>query len=155
MIKIDQNLIKQVSDKAKVNQRKRMNYNFHYSDEDTLHRMVNAIEPGSYVQPHKHHNPDKREAFIILHGKVLVVEFDEQGNIIDHIILTKETNFGVEIPPDTYHTIISLEPYSVLYEVKDGPYDPKSDKTFAPWAPEEGNQDSDNYLKNILKQINL
>lgn len=87
MIKIDINFINETSAKAKTSARKRMNYNFHKEDSATLQRMLNAIEPDSYIRPHKHENPDKVEAFFCLKGKMAVVEFDDSGEIVDHIIL--------------------------------------------------------------------
>lgn len=149
-------MIDEITDQAKISSRKRMNYNFHDSAEDTMHRMINVLEPGSYVQPHKHENPDKREAFIILRGKVLVVIFNDSGIIEDQILLdTQKGNFGVEIPPKTYHMIIPLEPGSTLYEIKDGPYNVRSDKKFADWAPKEGENGVKNYIASIIKKIDL
>jgi cupin fold WbuC family metalloprotein len=118
--------------------------------------MLNALEPDTYVQPHKHESPDKVEAFIILRGKVLVVEFDDAGNILDYCIISAEKEvFGCEIAPKTWHTIASLEPGSVVYEVKEGPYSPINDKDFAPWAPKEGDRDCQKYLKDLFERCNI
>jgi len=156
MIKINEKFINITSAKAKKSDRRRMNYNFHKEDSSTLHRMLNAMEPDTYLQPHKHENPDKIEAFFVLRGRVLVLEFDDKGNIIDHIILdSKKGNFGAEIPPRTWHIIISLEKNTVAYEVKDGPYNPENDKIFAPWAPSEGDSEAQEYNKNILRELNI
>ncbi len=108
----------------------------------------------TYVQPHKHENPDKREAFLILKGKILVVSFDDAGTINDYVLLSPTGgNFGLEIPPRTYHTLICLETGSVLYELKDGPYIVATDKVFAPWAPKEGDPGSSAYNREILDQL--
>lgn len=156
MKKIEQTLVNQLTEKAKQVERKRTNFNFHETASDTLHRMLNAIEPYSYVCPHKHENPNKREAFIILSGRLLVIEFDLEGNIIDHILLdTDKGSFGVEIPPATYHTIIALTSNTVVYEVKDGPYEVSNDKGFAPWAPMEGEPNAKDYLLELLESLNL
>ena len=156
MIPINNKLLDAVSSRAKVSLRLRTNHNFHTTPSDTLHRMLNAVEPFSYVCPHKHENPDKREAFIILRGKMLVVEFDHGGNVTNHIILDPLTgNFGVELPPATYHTIIALAPDTVVYEVKDGPYDVSNDKGFAPWAPIENSADCQAYLTQLLDNLNI
>lgn len=156
MIQIHAQLLQTVSQQAKVNPRLRTNYNFHTTAADRLQRMLNAVEPYSYVCPHKHEHPDKREAFIILTGKMLVVEFDLQGNITDHIVLDASAgNFGVELPPATYHTIVALEPNTVVYEVKDGPYEVSNDKGFAPWAPAEGSADCLEYLMELLNRLGL
>jgi cupin fold WbuC family metalloprotein len=156
MIRIDEALLDQVSARAAAVPRLRMNHNFHQNASDRLHRMLNAMEPGTYIQPHKHENPDKNEAFFCLRGRLLVVEYDDSGNIVDHIILDSRTaNYGCELPPRTWHSIISLEAGSVAYEVKDGPWNPADDKHFAEWAPAEGDEDVDLYISNVLKTIGV
>lgn len=156
MIKIDNDFISKTSSLAKSSKRRRMNYNFHKEDAATLQRMLNAMEPDTYIQPHKHENPDKVEAFFVLRGRILLIEFNEEGEIIDHSILDPLTgNYGGEIPPRTWHSLISLEKDSVAYEVKDGPYDPSVDKNFAPWAPAEGDPNCSAYNENILKKLGI
>jgi len=154
MIKIDNGLLEEVSSQAKTSARKRMNFNFHDRPEALMQRMLNAMEPETYIQPHKHESPDKSEAFFCLRGKILVVEFEEDGQISDHFLLDASNgNFGCEIKPRRYHCIISLETGSVAYEVKDGPYNPAVDKHFAPWAPAEGSPDAIHYLKKLLASL--
>lgn len=153
--KINKSRLLKVISEAQNSDRKRKNYNYHQSFNDPINRMLNAIEPGSYVQPHKHENPDKREVFLLLKGKLAVVFFSEHGEITENIILDNEENFGVEIPPAIWHTIIALELGTVVYEIKDGPYSPASDKNFASWAPEEGDERCSVYLKEILVALNL
>ncbi|NBC82133.1 MAG: cupin fold metalloprotein, WbuC family [Bacteroidetes bacterium] len=156
MIHITDTLIGEISAQAQASPRKRMNYNFHEHYSDTLQRMINAMEPGTYVQPHKHEAPDKREAFVVLTGKVVVVEFDPEGNITDHIVLSSINGaLGVEIAAKTYHMVIALEPGSAVYELKDGPYTPVDDKNFAPWAPAEGEAGCEAYLHSILIKLGL
>lgn len=156
MIKINDKLVNEVSGQAKESPRKRKNYNFHKNSSDRLQRMLNAMEPVTYTRPHKHENPDKNEAFIILRGKIAAVQYDDKGQVTDFAILSPsgETK-GVEIPPKTWHSFISLEEGSCLYEVKDGPYDPKTDKVFAPWAPEEGDVSAQEFNRQVLKKIGL
>ena len=156
MIKINDEFIQPISEKAQKSSRKRHIYNFHKYAEDPFQRMINAIEPYSYIQPHKHENPDKREVFFILKGKILVVEFDNDGKITEHIVLEAKTeNVAVEIPEATWHCIISLAKGSVTYEAKDGPYNPENDKIFAPWAPKEGEESSKCFIDDILQKLNL
>jgi cupin fold WbuC family metalloprotein len=156
MTKIDSTFISGMITEAKNSARKRKNHNFHKVPEDTLQRMLHAMEPDTYIQPHKHENPDKREAFIILKGTVAVVQFDEEGNVQDHIIMNHGTgNFGVDIQPGTWHTLICLETESVVYEVKDGPYNPSDDKQFAGWAPEERDPDALIFNKKIIRLLDL
>jgi cupin fold WbuC family metalloprotein len=154
MLVIDKKLTDSLTEEALIHPRKRKNLNFHRVFSDPMNRMLHAMEPETYVQPHKHENPDKREAFIILRGKVAVVEFDDAGNIREHIILDPLTgNYGAEIQPRTWHCLIVLEKGSLVYEVKDGPYDPSDDKFFASWAPAEGDPGTSAYRKKLLSQI--
>jgi cupin fold WbuC family metalloprotein len=157
MQRIDQRLINQVSAEAGMAARKRKNYNFHTEENDPLQRMLNALEPGTYIVPHRHVNPAKREAFIILKGRVLFIEFDDTGHITDHCILDSATgNFGAEIHPGSYHTLIALEEGSVIYEIKDGPYHAKTDKEFAPWAPpEQHTEAAASYLQQLLGELGM
>ena len=155
MKKIDDYFIDKYLKIAQNSARKRTIYNFHKELSDTLQRMLNIMNKSTYIHPHKHQNPDKREAFIILKGKVLVVEFDDNGNIIDHIFLNRDMgNYGCEIASRTWHTIICMENNSVVYELKDGPYIEQTDKQFAEWAPKEGDISCQIYNAQIIKDIN-
>jgi cupin fold WbuC family metalloprotein len=112
------------------------------------------MEPGTYVQPHKHQEPDKREAFIILLGRVAAIEFTEAGEVCDWLIMDAAKGcFGVEFPPRCWHSLICLESGSVVYEVKDGPWNPGDDKNFATWAPREGEPGCDEFIRKVLAGI--
>ncbi|MBC8316071.1 MAG: WbuC family cupin fold metalloprotein [Bacteroidales bacterium] len=156
MIRIDKSLLDHVSQQAKESPRGRMNYNFHKEYSDRLQRLLNAIEPYSYIQPHKHEDPDKREVFTVLRGRLLVVEFDNHGEIANHMIVDpKQGSFGAEIPERIYHAISALEPGTIVYEVKDGPYSPIDDKNFASWAPKEGTAETTLYIQEIFQQLGI
>jgi len=152
MIRIDKHIIDPIVDKARSSARKRMNYNFHKDEDAVVQRMLNVIEPGTYIRPHKHENPDQNEVFILFSGKALVIEFSDEGTISETYILDPLVgNYGVEISAGIYHTIIALAPDTVAYEVKEGPYLPATVKHFAAWAPEEGNSDADEYLNHLIE----
>jgi len=156
MIQITQGLLDEVTAKAKSVARKRTHYNFHKNYDDAVQRLLNAAEPGTYIRPHKHEDPDKIEVFIILQGSVVVVEFDDAGAVTGHVVLSRERGvFGVEIPPRTWHTFITLTPGSVLYEVKEGPYRQAVDKNFASWAPEEGSVEAPEFNRRVLKTLKM
>ena len=59
---IDKQLLDDVSRQAQKSDRLRMNYNFHQSLEDKCHRFLNAVEPGTKVEIHRH--PTKDELFV-------------------------------------------------------------------------------------------
>ncbi len=118
---IDQKLLDQVSTQAKGSPRLRMNYNFHQSLDDKCHRMLNAVEPGTEVPIHRH--PTKDESFVILRGKVRSTTYNDDGSIIDSVVLSQEDGvYGVDIPKGIWHKLESLEPNSVIFECKEGPF---------------------------------
>jgi cupin fold WbuC family metalloprotein len=156
MLKITNKLIDDVSKEAKASKRKRCNYNFHTRYNDPIQRFLNAVEPDTYLRPHKHENQDKTEIFLILKGRVLILEFDDNGKIMDHIILDAEgENKGVEIPFNTWHSFISLQESSVLYEIKEGPFIQEKGKIFANWSPEEGTKEAHGFNKKILQELRI
>ena len=118
---IDLTLLDKVSSEAKESPRLRMNYNFHQSLEDKCHRMLNAVEPGTVVPIHRH--PTKDESFVILRGKVRVTTHNDDGSIIEDVVLSQESgNYGVDIPKNVWHKLESLESGSVIFECKAGPF---------------------------------
>ena len=123
---------------AREGKRGRAMFVIHTDMNDPLHRMVNIMTPRTYVQPHKHEDPDKRELFVCLKGKVVVVEFNDSGEVASCATLQSDgPTFAVEIPPRTWHTFICLANPTYLFEVKDGPWDKATDKNFARFAPSE------------------
>jgi len=120
---IDKTLLNQVSAQAKASPRLRMNYNFHQSLDDKCHRFLNAVEPGTVVPIHKH--PTKDESFVILRGKVRVTIHNDDGSVMEDVVLSQESgNYGVGIPKNVWHKLESLESGSVIFECKEGPFVP-------------------------------
>lgn len=120
---IDEQLLKEVSAQAKDSPRLRMNYNFHQSLDEKCHRFLNAVEPGTEVPIHKH--PTKDETFVILRGKVRVTTHNDDGSIIEAVVLcNEEGRYGVNIPKGVWHTLEAMEPNSCIFECKEGPFVP-------------------------------
>jgi len=118
---IDTELLDKVSSEAKASPRLRMNYNFHQSLEDKCHRFLNAVEPGTKVEIHRH--PTKDESFVLLRGKVRVTTHNDDGSMIDDVVLCpEEGKYGVNIPKGVWHTIESLAENSIIFECKEGPF---------------------------------
>jgi len=76
--------------------------------------MLNAVEPGTVVPIHRH--PTKDESFVILRGKVRVTTHNDDGSIIEDVVLSQESgNYGVDIPKNVWHKLESLESGSVIF----------------------------------------
>ncbi len=140
---IDQKLLSEVATMAQNSTRRRSLYTFHDNNDDKIHRLFSVIEPDSYLRPHKHESPDKVEIFICLQGKAALIEFAEDGRISNHVVLEAgKSPWGVEVTPTTWHMTVALEPDTALYEVVEGPWDPRTHKKFPTWAPTEEEKDA-------------
>lgn len=137
--------IEQLIWQAKKSSRKRAILRLH-EHKELVQRMVNAVVPGTYVQPHKHEDPDKVELFSILKGQVAILKFNNIGEVEATLELDEHGPMKiVEIPPRTYHSIVALQP-SALLEIIQGPYVEATHKQMASWAPTEGSPKASDYL---------
>lgn len=147
---IDRHLLDEVSSEARNSPRLRKNRNLHASEDAPANRLLNAIEPGSYVAPHRHLEPAKDETFIVLRGRFGLVIFDDAGNIVRTQIIEADGSVcGADIPHGTWHSIVSLKPDSVFFEAKAGPYLPFTPEEKAPWAPAENGSGAKEYLDRL------
>ena len=120
---IDKQLLDDVSRQAQKSDRLRKNYNFHQSLEDKCHRFLNAVEPGTKVEIHRH--PTKDESFVLLRGKVRVNTYNDDGTVAESVLLCPEEGlYGVDIPKNVWHNVECLESGSVFFECKEGPFVP-------------------------------
>lgn len=139
MKQIDNKLLDELTEKAKVSPRGRMNFNLHSELNDPVQRLCNAFEPGSYIRPHRHSEPETSEVFLMLRGSAALLFFDDSGRVAERAMLSaRGPAIAAEIPPQTWHAMASLESGTVFFEVKQGPYVPPKGRNVAEWAPEEG-----------------
>lgn len=136
---IDRALLDAVSADAAARPRRRANHNFHPDDDFPAHRLLNAIEPDSYLPPHRHLDPLKGESILVLRGELGVVVFADDGVVQASWLLRAGGEAqGIDIPYGTWHTAIALQPGTVIFEAKAGPYRPLAANELAPWAPAAG-----------------
>lgn len=149
---INQDLLDQVSAQAQASPRRRKNFNFHASEDDVCNRLLNAIEPDSYIQPHCHHDAEKDESLVVVRGRVGVVFFDAHGAITSQVMLEPAgAAVGVNIPHGVFHTLVALAPGSVFFEAKAGPYAPLDAHEKASWAPAEGDPRAAAFLARLKR----
>lgn len=83
--------------------------------------MLNAVEPGTALPIHR--LPNKDESFVILRGKMRSTTYNDDGSVIESVVLCQENGvYGVDIPKGVWHKLESLESGSVFFECKEGPY---------------------------------
>lgn len=150
---VDDALIERTIARARSSPRLRMNHNFHPSDGDLTHRFLNVLLRGTYVAPHRHVAMPKPEAFLALRGELVCFVFDDDGNVRARHVLGRNGRIGIDLPPRIWHAIAPISEVAVCYEVKPGPWDPATDKEFAPWAPREGDPGAASYLATLMAGI--
>ena len=120
---IDQKLLDSLSEKAKASPRLRVNFDLRNSPSDFSQRMLNAIEPGSVIQIHRHSHSS--ETITVLRGKIRQDFFCDDGTLESSVIMEPNGDvIGMNIPIGRWHRSVPLESGTVILESKDGPYVP-------------------------------
>ena len=120
---IDKSLLDSVTSGAKESNRLRMNYNFHDSLDAPCQRLLNALEPETIVPIHRHQHTS--ETYILLRGKLRMMFYNDDKEIIEETILSPDSaNYGIHIPAGVWHAMEVLASGTVIFETKDGPYMP-------------------------------
>jgi cupin fold WbuC family metalloprotein len=143
LLTITHEAISSLSELARQDPRLRKNLNIHPQLDDPVQRMLNAMEPGTYVRPHRHARDNGWELMMCLQGCFSVLIFDDVGRVLERVDLHSDTGiWAVEIPAYSWHTVVSHQSGTVMFEAKPGPYSPIEDKDFASWAPTEISSES-------------
>jgi cupin fold WbuC family metalloprotein len=138
---------------ARQNPRGRRNLNLHPHDDSVAHRLFNAVEPGSYIRPHRHLDPNKDETFLLVRGRLAVLEFSDDGEVMASVVL--KPGEAADISAGVWHTALSLEPGTVFFEAKAGPYRPLSTEEFPLWAPPDSTPEAVRYLAALGAQFRM
>lgn len=122
---IDKNLLDKLSGKALASEQLRMNFDMRNSPTDNSQRMLNAIESDTILPVHRHRNSS--ESCFVVRGCAEEVFYDDEGNVTERVTMKAGSEcIGVNIEKGRWHKIISLEPGTVIFEAKDGAYEPVS-----------------------------
>lgn len=138
---LDAAALDSLSADARLRPRGRVNGNVH-AMEDRVHRLLNAVEPGSYIRPHRHLLPPKDETLVVVRGALGLVVFGPAGEVAATALLRPGDAFGADVRAGVLHTFVALEPGTVFFEVKEGPYVAPVEGDLAAWAPPEGGEES-------------
>ncbi len=87
MKRITKQVLDELTAKAVASLRKRAHHNLHVVLEDPVQRLCVAVEPGTYIRPHRHADPSTWEVFILLRGSVVFLVFDDAGKVMERSIL--------------------------------------------------------------------
>jgi len=139
--------LEQLTVQAQNAPRLRANLNVHKNLDAAVQRLFIATEPGTYIRPHCHPQPDKWEFFVVLEGQIDLLIFDPAGKVQERIPMTPSSTRAVEVPAKIWHTYVCMKPGTVALEIKQGAYIQPTEKDFAPWSPTENTEEVEAYLQ--------
>lgn len=120
---IDNKILDELSAQAKASPRLRMAMDLRNTPEDLSQRMLNALEPGTVMPIHRHHASS--ETVVVLRGKIEWIFYDDKGNETERVMLDANGEPRMlNVERDRWHSLVCLEEGSVLYESKNGAYQP-------------------------------
>jgi cupin fold WbuC family metalloprotein len=118
---IDNEILRELIEKAKLSPRLRANFDLRNSAEDKSQRMLNALEPGTVMPIHRHKGSS--ETCICIRGHFEEYFYDAVGRLTDTIDMVPG-GVVLNIEKGQWHSLKCLESGTVLFEAKDGPYHP-------------------------------
>ena len=123
---------------AAASPRRRMNLNLHADLADPIQRLAIAMQPDTYIRPHRH--GQTWELLTPLRGRFVVLSFDDAGQVTQRLVLGEDAAVS-ETPALGWHAVLSMDDGGVILEVKHGPYQPAVEADFTPWSPAPGHPD--------------
>lgn len=122
---IDQKLLDTLSAQAKANPRLRQSLDLRTTPDDKSQRMLNALEPGTIMPIHRHSNTS--ETMVMVRGALKEYFYDDEGQLTNEIIMRPNSeNSIIQIEKGQWHSLECLEPNTIIFEAKDGTYEPLS-----------------------------
>ncbi|PJJ96602.1 hypothetical protein CO641_12080 [Lysobacteraceae bacterium NML91-0213] len=149
-------ILDQLTAEAAASPRRRLNLNLHASPAEPCQRFFNAMEPDSYLRPHRHLEIPKSKLLVGIRGSFARFLFDDAGAVVDVVRFAggdRAENAAVEVPAGQWNTVIALETGSILLEVKGGPFKPTAAGDIAAWSPAEGSPEVEAFLASLRSQV--
>ena len=126
-MKIDISFLDELSTQAKANPRMRQNFDLRTTSVDNSQRMLNAMEPGTIMPIHRHRNTS--ETMVMVRGNLIERFYDDAGNLTDEFVMEPCVEYPmIQIEAGRWHSLVVLEPDTIIFESKDGKYLPLSDE---------------------------
>lgn len=120
---IDNKILDDLSAQAKANPRLRQAMDLRNSPEDLSQRMLNALEPGTVMPIHRH--LASSETVTLLRGRIRWHFYDDAGKETESVVLDANSDVRcINVEKARWHSLECLESGSVLFESKDGKYEP-------------------------------
>lgn len=144
---INKTILDNLTEQAKQTERLRMNYDLRTSSADQSQRMLNALEPGTVLPIHRHMK--STETVVLLRGKVRQNYYEEEGQetwdqglgtgdhgqralklVESRVIAVGDPCPMYVVPVGMWHNTECLESGTIIFEAKDGAYEPARPEDF-------------------------
>jgi cupin fold WbuC family metalloprotein len=140
---------------SRASKRKRIILPIHRTQDARVQRMLNFLQPGTYIRPHMHPLDHATESLVLLKGSICFYRFSSEGDVqFSQVLKAGTANSVADIQPRVWHSFTVLEEDTVLFECKLGPYDENKDKIFAGWAPAENSEGVKKWLA-VLRLLEM
>ena len=118
---ITKEILDELSARAKASERLRANLDMRNSAEDLSQRMLNALEPGTVMPIHRHKGSS--ETCVCVRGHLEEYFYDSEGRLTETVDMVPG-GVVLNIEKGQWHSLKCLESGTVLFEAKDGKYEP-------------------------------
>jgi cupin fold WbuC family metalloprotein len=154
IIFINDELMRDLELQAKDSPLQRARICLHTTEKDTIQEMLIALTHKSIIFPHKHVNI--YESFHIIKGFLVLFFYDNQGNVINEILMgplgnKKKYPSIYRMNDNLWHSIIPVSKKVIYHEVSQGPFE-KNNNIIPNWISENNYRKFvDTYLLQIKK----
>jgi len=134
-VTVGNSLIEELKLISKENNNANIRLCLHNNPEDSLHDMIILeYKDKKSREPHKHIL--KNETIHMMEGEMLMLIFDDLGNLNEKILLKPEENFAYRSPRNLHHLWLPQTDYVIYREIKQGPFN-REENIPADWDHEE------------------
>lgn len=144
---LDDDMLQEGLEASRQSPRQRMILPVHRYQESPVQRMLNFLQPETYIRPHMHPRDGAVESICVLQGSLRFFVFDETGTVKFDTFL--EASGVIDIEPRVWHNFVVLSTDTIIFETKMGPYDAEMDKEFAMWAPGENSDEAKAWVEQL------
>ena len=89
--------------------------------------MLNALEPGTVMPIHRHGKTS--ETIYMVRGKMVMRRYNDKGNVTDKFVMEPCGRYPmVQVEAGQWQSLELLEEGIVVFEAKDGKYEPIQDE---------------------------
>lgn len=123
MVFVDEAMMGKGCQAARISPRKRIMWPLQCRSSDSVQRLLNFMQPGTFIRVHCHPHQGHIESVSCLRGRLVVVIFSCGGQVRARWELGPGLGkvAVVDLEHGVWHSMVALEEDTVVFEVKVGP----------------------------------